>query len=362
MIQRIGVLTGGGDCPGLNAVIRAVVKTALTQYGWRVIGIEDGFEGLVFNHTRPLKLEDVRGLLPRGGTILGTTNRGNPFSMRVPRGDQFETRDVSDQVVANFRALELDALIVIGGDGSLKIAHELIAKGLPIVGVPKTIDNDLMGTDATFGFDTALATATDAIDKLHTTAESHHRIMLVEVMGRNAGWIALEAGIAGSADAILIPEIPFRYESLEAMIARRERTGRKFSIIVVAEGAMPVGGAEVYQSPAREGQLARLGGIGATVALELERRTDREARTLVLGHLQRGGSPSAFDRLLATRFGAAAVHLVANRDFGKMVALHGWRVASFPIADAISKLKRVPADGELVRAARDMGIVFGDEV
>jgi 6-phosphofructokinase 1 len=358
--RRIGVLTGGGDCPGLNAVIRAVVKTAITQYGWQVVGIEDGFDGLLFNRTRPLRLDDVRGLLPRGGTILGTTNRGNPFSYRVPVGDYYETRDLSYQVVANFHALALDALIVIGGDGSLKIALELIGKGLPIVGVPKTIDNDLTGTDVTFGFDTALATATEAIDKLHTTAESHHRVMTVEVMGRNAGWIALEAGIAGGADGILIPEIPFGYAPLGAMIARRDRLGHKFSIIVVAEGAVPVGGQEVYQATKPE-TVPRLGGIGAMVAAELERRTEREARALVLGYLQRGGSPDAFDRLLATRFGAAAVHLVANQEFGKMVALRGWRVTSFPIADAVAKLKRVPPDGELVRAARDMGIVFGDE-
>lgn len=359
--QCIGVLTGGGDCPGLNAVIRAIVKTAVEQYGWRVIGIEDGFDGLLVNRTRPLLIEDVRGLLPRGGTILGTTNRGNPFSFHVQVGNHIETRDRSDEVVANFYALGLDALVVIGGDGSLKIAREMMAKGLPIVGVPKTIDNDITGTDLTFGFDTALVTATEAIDKLHTTAESHHRAMVVEVMGRNAGWIALEAGIAGGADAILIPEIPFRYDALQAMVEQRDKMGRKFSIIVVAEGAVPVGGKEIYQESTPAGGLPRLGGIGALVAAELEHRTGREARTLVLGYLQRGGSPDPFDRLLATRFGAAAVHLIANREFGKMVALHGWRVAAFPIADAVGQLKRVPPDGELVRAARDMGIVFGDE-
>jgi 6-phosphofructokinase 1 len=359
--RRIGVLTGGGDCSGLNAVIRAVVKTAIVQYGWQVVGIEDGFEGLLLNRARQLLLEDVRGLLPRGGTILGTTNRGNPFAYRVRVDDHYETRDLSDQAVTNFHALGMDALVVIGGDGSLKIALELIAKGLPIVGVPKTIDNDVMGTDATFGFDTALVTATEAIDKLHTTAESHHRVMIVEVMGRHAGWIALQAGLAGGADAILIPEIPFSYEPLGAIIEQRERMGRKFSIIVVAEGAAPTGGQEVYQEGSGAGTAPRLGGVGAAIAAELARRTGSEIRTLVLGHLQRGGSPSPFDRLLATRFGAAAVHLIERREFGKMVALHGWRVASFPIADAVARQKRVPPDGELVRTARDMGVVFGDK-
>ncbi|MBI1800101.1 MAG: 6-phosphofructokinase [Chloroflexi bacterium] len=356
-VKRIGISTGGGDCAGLNAVIRAVVLTALNQFQWEVIGIEDGYDGLLNDHCRRLDYKDVRGILSLGGTILGTTNRGNPFRYPTKVNDHVVMVDRSDELIQKIHSLGLDALVVIGGDGSLRIALELIAKGVKLVGVPKTIDNDIEGTDMTFGFDTALSIATDAIDRLHTTAESHHRVMIVEVMGRTAGWIALHAGLAGSAHAILIPEIPFRYEPICDMILARTKYGRRFSIIVVAEGAMPLGGEAVY----RDKIANRLGGIGQVVADEIANRTGKETRVTVLGHIQRGGSPTAFDRLLATRFGAAAVHLIAREQFGQMVALQGSRLTHLPIAKAVERLKLVPVDGELAQTARDTGVVFGDE-
>ncbi|MBI5880174.1 MAG: 6-phosphofructokinase [Chloroflexi bacterium] len=355
--KRIAVSTGGGDCAGLNAVIRAVVLTAMNQYHWEVLGIEDGYEGLFTGHVRRLDYKDVRGIQRIGGTILGTSNRGNPFRYPVQIGDRVEIFDRSDDLVRKLNGLGIDALVAIGGDGSLKIALELMKKGVKLVGVPKTIDNDVCGTDVTFGFDTALSVATDAIDRLQTTAESHHRVMVVEVMGRNAGWIALEAGLAGSADAILIPEIPFHYEPLFEMVEARARYGRHSSIIVVAEGATPVGGERVYQDTSRQ----RLGGMGQEVANAIFAATKKETRVTVLGHLQRGGSPTAFDRLLATRFGAAAAHLIAQGQFGQMAALQGWRVVSWPIEQAVEQLKLVPPDSELLRTARDTGVTFGDE-
>jgi len=359
-IRRIGVLTGGGDCPGLNAVIRAVVKTAINEFGWQVLGIEDGFEGLILpDKVRPLGLEDVRGLLPRGGTVLGTTNRANPFAYRTLENGQVVTRDVSGQVMERFRELELDALVVIGGDGSLSIAYEFYQLGMPVVGVPKTIDNDLQGTDITFGFDTALGVATDAIDRLHTTAESHHRVMIIETMGRDAGWLALRSGLAGGADVILIPEIPFDVRAVLRKIEERDKIGRKFSIVVVAEGARPQGGEQIYQ-PSRD-PLAprRLGGIGQWLAQELSKICDHEIRVTVLGHLQRGGSPSPFDRILATRFGAAAVRLVAEGGFGRMVALRSTRIVSIPLAEAVHSLRLVDPEGELVRTAQGLGVCLG---
>jgi 6-phosphofructokinase 1 len=354
--MKIGMLTGGGDCPGLNAVIRAVVKTAISEYGMEVHGIADGFEGLIrADRVFPLTLESVRGLLPRGGTILGTTNRGNPFAIPARKGGKDVTVDKSSTGMKQFKSLGLDALVVIGGDGSLGIANDFFKRGMPVIGVPKTIDNDLSATDLTFGFDTAVRTATDALDKLHTTAESHHRVMALEVMGRHAGWIALHAGIAGGADIILIPEIPFDYESICAKIARRDKRGSKFSIVVVAEGAMPRKGRAVYT----DAKAKRLGGIGESVAAELSARTGHEARVTVLGHLQRGGSPSSFDRILSSRYGAAAAHLTAQRAFGRMVCLHGNEIESVPIAQAVGQLKTVPPGGELVRTARNLGICFG---
>jgi len=361
-IERIGLLTGGGDCPGLNAVIRAAVKTAINVHRWEVLGIEDGFEGLILpDRVRELTLTDVRGLLPRGGTVLGTTNRANPFAYRVRKKDgRIIERDVSDEVMSRVRELRLDALIVIGGDGSLTIGYEFFERGVPVVGVPKTIDNDLAGTDITFGFDTALVTATEAIDKLHTTAESHHRIMIVEVMGRDAGWLALRSGLAGGADVILIPEIPFRLESIDEKIERRDRTGHKFSIIVVAEGARPAGGEQIYQRSADPLAPKRLGGIGQWLADELSRITDHEIRVTVLGHVQRGGIPSPFDRILSTRFGAAAVRAVAERKFGHMVALRSTHIITIPLKDAIHELRLVPLDSDLLVTARGLGICVGD--
>ncbi len=358
--KRIGVLTGGGDCPGLNAVIRAIVKTAYNDYNWEVIGIEDGFEGLIQpGKVRPLTPADVRGILPRGGTILGTTNRANPFHYEVEIDGEVKVFDVSDDVVRHAQVLGLDALIVIGGDGSLRIAHELMRKGLPVIGVPKTIDNDLSATIITFGFDTAINTAMEALDRLHTTAESHHRTIILEVMGREAGWIALEAGIAGDADIILIPEIPYDIEAVLGKIIARHRQGAKFSLIVAAEGAYPIGGQPVYQGVREIGGVKRLGGIGEIVAQEIRERRISDVRVTVLGHLQRGGSPSAFDRILATRFGTAAVHLVAQGKLGEMVALQGAGVTSVPIAKAVAQQKLVSLESDIVRTAFDLGICLG---
>ncbi len=293
MSKKIGILTGGGDCPGLNAVIRGVVKSAILRHGWGVIGIRDGFDGLLdLNNCTALTLESVRGILPRGGTILGTTNRGNPFAYPIEQDGKIVQVDISDQVIANARTLGLDALIAVGGEGSLKIALQLAEKGLPVVGVPKTIDNDLDETDVTFGYNTALETATDALDKLHTTAESHHRVMILEVMGRYAGWIALESGIAGGADVILIPEIPFDVGKVCDAIRSRKERGGHFSIIVTAEGAFPSGGDRVVaEGPSGKYTIERLGGIGQFVAKQIEQCLDMDVRVTVLGHLQRVAPP-----------------------------------------------------------------------
>ncbi len=360
-IHCIGILTGGGDCPGLNAVIRAVVKTAIHQYGWEVLGIEDGFEGLIQpGKVRHLSLSDVRGILPRGGTILGTTNRADPFNYEVETESGIKVYDLSDDVIRHSQVLWLEALIVIGGDGSLRIANELMQKGLRVVGVPKTIDNDIQETDVTFGFDTALNTAMEALDKLHTTAESHHRVIILEVMGRNAGWIALQAGIASGADVILIPEIPYHLEVVAETIEKRNRRGAKFSIIVVAEGARPVGGEAIYLAERDIGGAPRLGGIGDVLAHQLRECCDVNVRVTVLGHLQRGGSPSAFDRLLASRFGTMAVHLVAEGKLGYMVALQGERIVSVPLQQAIAHQKLVPLDSDIVLTALGLDICLGE--
>jgi phosphofructokinase-like protein len=364
-IQRIGVLTGGGDCPGLNAVIRAVVKTAINEYGWQVVGIEDGFEGLILpGKARLLTQEDVRGILPRGGTILGTTNRADPFHymVEVQAADgsrSIEVRDVSDEVLQRAEELGLDVLITIGGDGSLRIAYELMGKGLKVVGVPKTIDNDLLMTQVTFGFDTALNTAMEALDRLHTTAESHHRVIVLEVMGREAGWIALEAGIAGGADVILIPEIPYDLLAVREKIAERSQRGAKFSLVVVAEGAFPQGGEAMYLDQRELGGVKRLGGIGELLAQQLRECCGLEVRVTVLGHLQRGGSPSAFDRLLASRFGTMAVRLIAEGKLGYMVALQDGRIQPVPLREAIAHLKLVPLDSDILQTARGLGICLG---
>ncbi|HUJ15183.1 MAG TPA: ATP-dependent 6-phosphofructokinase [Thermoanaerobaculia bacterium] len=351
-IQRIGILTGGGDCPGLNAVIRAAVRTATRDHGLEVLGIQLGFEGLLTKSCMPLTHELIRGILPRGGTLLHTTNRGNPFA--YPVGDKVEDR--SELLLKNIGELALDGLIAIGGDGTLKIAQRLFEKGIPMIGVPKTIDNDLAATDFTFGFMTAVEVATDAVDRLHTTAESHNRVMILEVMGRNAGWIALYSGLAGGADIILIPEIPYRPGAIVDSIRERQGEGSQFDIIVVAEGATRAGGEEKYV----DRRAKRLGGIAYQVADEIARAIDLEIRVTVLGHIQRGGSPIPFDRVLATRFGKAAADLIAKGDFGKMVALRGEHIVSVPIKDAVSQMKYVDPAGELVATARSVGVSFGD--
>jgi phosphofructokinase-like protein len=361
MKKRIGILTGGGDCPGLNAVIRGVVKGALLRREWEVIGIEDGFDGLLsLDKCHPLSLEDVRGILPRGGTILGSTNRGNPFSCPVEKNGRIEMVDNSDLVIENIRHLAIDSLVVVGGEGSLKIGLELAKKGVCIVGVPKTIDNDLMETDVTFGYNTALETATDALDKLHSTAESHHRVMVMEVMGRYAGWIALESGIAGGADVILLPEIPFEIASVCRSIDARRRQGRRFSIIVVAEGAFPKGGDRVVKESAGVARpFERLGGIGEYVASEVKKCLDMDTRVTVLGHLQRGGSPTTFDRCLGSRFGIKALELIETGACGQMVCLKGRDIKAAPITRAVRRLKLVDPAGEMVRCAEELGIMVG---
>lgn len=358
--KRLGILTGGGDCPGLNAVIRAAVKTALNT-GWEVCGIKEGFAGLMNlrGHVHSLNAEDIKGILNIGGTILGTTNRGNPFAYPVKSGKKWVEKDLSEKVIAGAKKAGLDAIIAIGGDGSLGIAQKLFERGLPVIGVPKTIDNDIYGTEVTFGFDTAVSTATDAIDKLHSTAESHQRVMVMEVMGRYAGWIALNSGVAGGADVILIPEIPFEVKHIAEKIEARYRSGRNFAIVVVAEGAMPKNGNRITQGK-KVGQEVRLGGIAAFLAEKLQSRLGHETRSLVLGHLQRGGQPTTFDRLLATRFGSAAVRLANESFFGQMVAFDPPHITSIPLENAIGQRKSVPILSDVIRAAKYMGVSFGD--
>jgi 6-phosphofructokinase 1 len=359
--RRVGILTGGGDCPGLNAVIRAVARTAF-NLGWEVYGIEDGFDGLMTKNVRRLQAADVRGILQIGGTILGSTNRANPFHYPVRRGKKMVEKDRSDEVLANFKALRLGALVAIGGDGTLGIAEQFHRKGLPVVGVPKTIDNDIAATVITFGFDTAVSTATDALDKLHTTAESHKRVMVVEVMGRYAGWIALHSGVAGGADVILIPEIPFDVEKVCDVIRAREKSRRSFSIVVAAEGAAPRGGSLMTKGPKEVGREIRLGGVAEWLALQIAERTGKETRSLVLGHLQRGGAPTTFDRLLGTRLGAAAMRFADQGLFGTMVALVPPDVHAVALSEAVGqgKTRNVPVESDVVRTARDIGIGFGD--
>jgi ATP-dependent phosphofructokinase / diphosphate-dependent phosphofructokinase len=357
-IARIGVLTGGGDAPGLNAVIRAVVKAA-SNSGIDVVGLEDSFDGLIEpDRSRVLTPRDVTGILRLGGTILGTTNRGNPFAYPIATSEG--VHDYSDRVVDMFHKMGLGALVVIGGDGTLAIAHQFCARGVPVVGVPKTIDNDIVGTTNCFGFDTAVAFATDAIDRLHTTAEAHHRVMVVEVMGRYAGWIALYAGVAGGADAILIPEIPFDIHIVADRLLSRDRWGAKFSIVVVAEGAFPKGGSLSLIEEAREGFAERLGGVGAQVCAALGHTMKKETRSVVLGHLQRGGAPTSFDRVLATRFGGKAVELIRRKEFGTMVAFDPPDIVARRLDDVVGKTKTVPPDIDLLLTARALGVTFGD--
>lgn len=360
MSKKIGIVTGGGDCPGLNAVIRAVAKAA-SKRGWEAIGILGGYDGLLEpQRTMPLDYQALSGLLVRGGTILGTANRGQ-FSAKTGHGEGRQLPpELFDGVKQGMEALGLSALVTIGGDGSLSIAQQMHEHGIPLVGVPKTIDNDLAATVMTFGFDSAVACATDALDRLHTTAESHNRVMVLELMGRYAGWIALYAGVAGGADVILIPEIPFTYDSVVAKVREREEQGKHFTLVVVAEGAREKNSEFVTSGAQEENREARLGGIGAVVTAELEKRSGKEARCCVLGHLQRGGSPTTFDRALCSMFGATAVEMIADGQFGKMVAHTGSSVGPVDIAEAVGRLKTVPPDGNLIRTARALGISMGD--
>ena len=357
-VKRIGVLTGGGDAPGLNAVIRAVVKSAANE-GIECIGLEDSFDGLIYPEmSRPLTPRDVTGILRLGGTILGTTNKGNPFAYPVTTAEG--TADYSVRCVENFHKMGLDALVVIGGDGTLAIAYELHKRGVPMVGVPKTIDNDIVETTMTFGFDTAVSFATDALDRLHTTAEAHHRVMVVEVMGRYAGWIALYSGIAGGADVILIPEIPYDVNKVVTRIRERDNWGARFSIVVVAEGAHASGGEREVAIAGTPDRVERLGGIGAKISRDIERLSGKESRHVVLGHLQRGGSPTSYDRVLATRFGAYAVDALRRGESGVMAALKSPDIVSVSIEQIVGRTRTVPVNGDIVRTARHIGICFGD--
>jgi 6-phosphofructokinase 1 len=359
--MRLGISTGGGDAPGLNAVIRAAVLAAVAR-NWEVLGIKRGFAGLMGDDdVVSLTRESVRGIAHLGGTILRTTNRGNPFRWPLQRPDgSYEEIDRSDELITNARQLGIDAIITIGGDGSLAIADKLSEKGMNMVGVPKTIDNDVAGTVTTFGFDTAVSTAIEAIDKLHTTAESHDRVMVIEVMGRHAGFIALHAGLAGTADVILIPEIPYDLEKVVDKVKARDRAGRRFSIVVVAEGAIPIGGTESTIGPSLPGQDRRVGGLAGRLAYQIQQMTGKETRSLVLGHLQRGGMPTGYDRLLATRFGGAAVRAVEEAKWGHMVALQSPHIVTIPIKDVLREPKKVDPHHDVVRTARETGIVFGD--
>jgi 6-phosphofructokinase 1 len=359
--MRIAISTGGGDAPGLNAVIRAAVLSSLAR-GWTVLGIKRGYMGLLGeDEVVPLTRDSVRGIQHLGGTILRTTNRGNPFAYPVqqPDGSWVEV-DRSDELLANARNLGIEAFITIGGDGSLAIAQQLYERGARIVGVPKTIDNDVSGTISTFGFDTAVSTALEAIDKLHTTAESHDRVMVLEVMGRDAGFIALHAGLAGAVDVILLPEIPYDVAAVAKVVTDRDRGGRKYTLVVVAEGALPVGGDQSLIGASLPGQARRLGGVAERLASELQQRTGKEARSMVLGHLQRGGMPTGYDRLLATRFGGAAVEAVAAGRWGHMVALQPPNIGLVPFVEALSVAKRVDPQHDVVRTARAMGMSFGE--
>ena len=359
--KRIGVLTGGGDCPGLNAVIRGVVKASISRYDMEVIGIEDGYEGLIQKRVFPLSWTKVSGILTQGGTILGTSNLANPFRWPVKsKNGKVAFTDISDNVVEFVNELGLDNIVCIGGDGTMSIAHKLCQKGIRIVGVPKTIDNDIWGTDITFGFDSAVNIATEAIDRIHSTAMSHHRVMVIEVMGRYAGWLALESGIAGGGDVILIPEIPYSIETICDFVKKRSTEGRRFSIVVVAEGAKPQGGEQVVQRVVKEStDPVRLGGIGIKIANDIEERTGLESRVTVLGHLQRGGTPTAFDRILATRFGVKAAELCHDGVGGVMVAVRGVEIVAVPLADIAGKTRTVDLNNPMIGVAKQVGTCLG---
>jgi 6-phosphofructokinase 1 len=361
--MRLGVLTGGGDCPGLNGVIRAIVRRGVLEFGHEFVGIQNGYEGLLEpNMVQPLTFSDVQYILPRGGTILGTSNKANPFAYPERRGGVLVDTDQSDRVVARYHELGLDGLIAIGGDGTLRIGHQLTQKGLQIVGCPKTIDNDLSGTEQTFGFDTALGVIQDAIDRLHSTAEAHQRVMVVELMGRDAGFLTLDGGLAGMAAVILIPEIPYRLESVLKTIRDRHESGKKYSIIAISEGAAPVGGVQAVQEEANTvpGRgVVRLGGSGKVLADALAPHLDAEIRVTVLGHLQRGGSPSPYDRVLATMYGAKVLDLVQAGRWDHMVCLRDGKLGESPLSES-RKERRVDPTGDKVRMLKAMGIGFGD--
>jgi phosphofructokinase-like protein len=358
--RRIGILTGGGDCPGLNAVIRGVTKTAVTKYGMDVIGFYDGFQGLIENRFTMLTFENVSGILTQGGTILGTSNKANPFEHIIIENGKTIVKDVSEETMELYHDLSLDALITVGGDGTITIAGMLAEKGANVIGIPKTIDKDLMETDTTFGFDSARHIATEAIDRLHSTAQSHHRVMIVEVMGRNAGWLALESGIAGGGDIILLPELAYDIEEIIRVVRQRSRFGKRFSIVVVAEGAKPMGGKQVVKKMVADSpEKVRLGGIGHQIANEIEKHTEIECRVAIIGHLQRGGTPTPQDRILATQFAVKAMKLVATEKFNEMVAIQGNEITSVPIAKVMGKQKLVPRDSDLIEAGISVGTSFG---
>lgn len=361
-IKKIALLTGGGDCPGLNAVIRAVTRTAILQYGYEVIGYKFGYRGLYNNDYIKLDLNSVSGILHRGGTILHSSNKDNLFDYQVIENGETVKKDVSDKAIENMKNLGVDALVVIGGDGTLTSARDFARKGVNVIGVPKTIDNDLLATDVTFGFNTATEIACEALDRLHTTAESHHRIMLLEVMGRNAGWIALDAGIAGSADVILIPEIPYDINKIVDKVKEREEAGKQFTIIVVAEGAKPKDGDVVVAKIVDDSpDPIRLGGIGNKIAADLEAIIkNHEVRSTTLGHIQRGGNTSAYDRILSTRYGVKAAELINEELFGNMVCLKGQNISYVSLEEVIGNTKCITANDEKVAAAKMMGISFGD--
>lgn len=359
--RRIGILTGGGDCAGINAVIRAVAKKAIYDHNMEIIGIEDGYDGAVNNKFRKLDNGDVSGILTLGGTILGTTKKVSPYRYAIKKGDGFEFKDKSKTAIRNIKKLGIDCLVVIGGDGTLGIANKLFMDGLPVVGVPKTIDNDIIGTDLTFGFDTAVSIATEGIDRLHSTAQSHHRVMVIEVMGHNAGWLALFSGIAGGGDIILMPEIPYELNSVIGKVKERHGKGKRFSIIVVAEGAKPFGGNVVIQRIVKESSdPIRLGGIGFVLGDQIEKITGFETRTVVMGHLQRGGTPTAFDRVLATQLGSKAVDMIVDKSFGNMVAMQKSSLVTVRLSDVARGHRSVPIDHPLIKTAVSLGTCFGN--
>ena len=359
--KRIAILTGGGDCPGINAVIRAVAKKAIIEYGMEVMGIEDGYHGVVNNRYRKLEYNDVSGILTLGGTILGTSKTANPYRYAIKQGNRLRFKDMSETAIRNIKNLDLACLVCIGGDGTLGIAHKLFKNGIPIIGVPKTIDNDLIGTDITFGFDSAVWIATEGIDRIHTTAESLHRIMMIEVMGHKAGWIALYSGVAGGGDIILIPETPYDINLIAEKVMERNKKGKRFSIVVVAEGARPKGGDMVKQRIVKESSdPIRLGGISFVLGKQIEKMTGLETRIVVMGHLQRGGSPTPFDRILATQLGTKVVEMIEEKAFGNMVGIRKNSLVKVPLKEVARGYKKVPLNHPLIKAARSVGTCFGD--